>query len=253
MSFVIEYPERGRGAWPSSGTGGTYSSDGSKPGRFYRAPAKKGDPMIGLLAFRAVRDGTPCSLDHYATYRAVMALQEAFGLTPDGLWGPITDTKVKDWQAKRGLKPDGVFGPKSARQLFQPLCAAFAQEVDRQHAGDIAQMVAGHVNLESMWDPAAIGVLTPQDVGLGQINGLAHPSVSLDQRLDPMFSIQWMVSFVEANFKAMGFNVRDAVAAYNLGLTGARNWIKDGRPDVWVREGRPEVKVSAYIDKVLSF
>lgn len=32
---------------------------------------------------------------------------------PDGVFGPITLTATKTWQAERGLKPDGIVGPKT--------------------------------------------------------------------------------------------------------------------------------------------
>ena len=31
----------------------------------------------------------------------------------DGIFGPLTEQAVKDWQAANGLKPDGIIGPKS--------------------------------------------------------------------------------------------------------------------------------------------
>lgn len=43
----------------------------------------------------------------------VKVLQKYLGLTPDGIFGPVTDKKVKEWQKSKGLVADGIIGPKS--------------------------------------------------------------------------------------------------------------------------------------------
>jgi putative chitinase len=40
----------------------------------------------------------------------VKRLQTKLGLTPDGSFGPITEAKVKEWQAQNHLAPDGIVG-----------------------------------------------------------------------------------------------------------------------------------------------
>jgi peptidoglycan hydrolase-like protein with peptidoglycan-binding domain len=41
----------------------------------------------------------------------VAYLQRALGIKPDGIFGPITDRKVKEFQRSQGLKVDGIVGP----------------------------------------------------------------------------------------------------------------------------------------------
>ncbi len=103
----VYYPERGmgRGGWPNSGKGGTIALDGLKPGRFYRASATPTVLAPGLVGYRAMRDGTPVSMNDYAVHRAVLAIQtqlrdrgftDATGraLVLDGIWGTKVDQAV---------------------------------------------------------------------------------------------------------------------------------------------------------------
>ena len=48
-----------------------------------------------------------------STGNDVKVLQKYLGVTPDGIFGKVTEQKVKDWQKRNGLTPDGVVGPKS--------------------------------------------------------------------------------------------------------------------------------------------
>lgn len=48
----------------------------------------------------------------------VKTIQTLLGLTADGVYGPITAKKVKEWQASKELKVDGVFGPASFQKIL---------------------------------------------------------------------------------------------------------------------------------------
>jgi putative chitinase len=50
--------------------------------------------------------------------QTVAALQQALGLSADGVFGPGTDRALKQWQAASGLTPDGVAGPKTLQRLL---------------------------------------------------------------------------------------------------------------------------------------
>lgn len=44
----------------------------------------------------------------------VKRVQALVGAKVDGIYGPLTESKVKAWQKSKRLTPDGIFGPKSA-------------------------------------------------------------------------------------------------------------------------------------------
>jgi peptidoglycan hydrolase-like protein with peptidoglycan-binding domain len=44
--------------------------------------------------------------------------QKGYSLTPDGVYGPKTETYVKDFQQKNGMHVDGVVGPALKKKLF---------------------------------------------------------------------------------------------------------------------------------------
>ena len=48
----------------------------------------------------------------------VKKLQTMLGLTPDGSFGPATDTKVREWQSDNHLTPDGVVGDMTWGKMF---------------------------------------------------------------------------------------------------------------------------------------
>ena len=43
-----------------------------------------------------------------STGEEVKKLQEKLGLNADGSFGPMTEAKVKEWQAANGLTADGI-------------------------------------------------------------------------------------------------------------------------------------------------
>lgn len=255
MTVELLYPDGGRGAWSyRKPFGGTLSSDGREFGQYYRLDGP-GRRKVGKVAAEAVVDGDEVSINHYAVYRAVMGIQGELGIQQTGIFDAVTSDALVAWQTAHGLAADGIYGRVSARKMFVPIASATAQAKDGAHPA-LIDLVLGHLTWESLWDPGAVGGVSPQDLGLGQINGPSHPDLTEDQRLDPRFAIKWVVNFVDSNLVAMNFNTRDAVAAYNLGQGGARQWIKAGRPDVWTRlapDGTSvTTEVKKYIENVLS-
>lgn len=252
MAAQITYPARGRGSYPSSGAGGTLSSDGMKPGRYYTL--NHGDQkMIGLTGYRANQANARVSIDDYAVWRGTVGIQRMLGVTSDGLFGKHTFAALKSWQSSRGLVADGVAGPTTLRAMFSPLARKIAVMAGSAHTV-LPDLVVGHVGYESGWDVGAVGESTPVDLGLGQINGPSHPTMTEIMRLDPETALRFVAQFVDGNLTSFDGNVRDAVAAYNLGVGGARSWIKAGRPDVWTRtvgDRTVTTYVRRYIDRVL--
>lgn len=53
-----------------------------------------------------------------STGTAVKEIQRLIGISPaDGIFGPGTESIVKDWQRKNGLTPDGVVGPATRAKM----------------------------------------------------------------------------------------------------------------------------------------
>lgn len=261
MSLDVITPDTGRGAWPGNGRGGTLSSTGHSRGGFY-ALSDGSLPLVGLAGARAARAGGQVGLDEYAVWRAVVALQSTLNgatkgvdLDVDGVLGQATAAALASWQKAHALTDDGVLGPKSARVLFTPAIVKASASTSWRDRAQVTRLVTGHVTIESGFDPGAVGVSTPEDVGLGQVNGPAHPGLSFDDRLDPQVALGYVADLVASNLAAFDGVEVDAVAAYMLGQAGCRTWIKAGRPAAWQRRvgGQPTtVYVRRYVDSVLS-
>ena len=238
MAFYLVQPQTGRGSF-ATGTkiGGTLDTTGLLPGSYYRAPADKSVKMPGLIGALAVRNGTECSMNTYAVHRAVYHLQETgeFGtLVIDGILGPNSDTGIRAYQRRKGLKVDGVIGPKTCKALFEPLVRKAAQAKPLLHRDLIYRNAMGTMYVESGFDLGTVGETTPDDIGIAQINGRAHPDMSVNQRFDPKIAISYMVDLIEKNLIAMKFDEDLSIIAYNLGPTGAYAWNSEGRPE-WFR------------------
>ena len=48
----------------------------------------------------------------------VKMMQEALGIGADGIFGPGTERKLKEWQTSKGLVADGIAGPATLGELF---------------------------------------------------------------------------------------------------------------------------------------
>lgn len=241
----LTYPPVGRGAWPASGLGGTLNVAGTRPGSYYRAPTIAGVRMPGLTGALAVRLGISCDINDYAVHRAVMALQPHFNAYPDGILGPATSLAIRAYQKAHNLAMDGAIGPATCRAIFEELVVEAAAHLDTLHAVLLRKIAVGTISIESGFDPGAVGVDTPRDLGIAQINGPAHPSMSAAARLDPAIAIPWMVAFVDDHLREFRYDIEAAIAAYNLGVAGAWAWVNAGRPQ-WYR-GRD---VQAYVAKI---
>lgn len=53
-----------------------------------------------------------------STGEDVKKLQEKLGLKNDGSFGPVTESKVKEWQSANGLVADGIVGQSTWNKMF---------------------------------------------------------------------------------------------------------------------------------------
>src|SRR5918992_4396548 len=62
----------------------------------------------------------------------VTHVQQALGISADGIFGPQTDTAVRQYQARNGLQVDGIVGPATWGSLFESGPAVGASNVSPQ-------------------------------------------------------------------------------------------------------------------------
>jgi peptidoglycan hydrolase-like protein with peptidoglycan-binding domain len=204
-SAAAPVPTTGRGAWPASGRGGTLALDGT-PGGYYLYRA--GSAIVGSGGLAAA------DLDHRAVAYGVKAIQFALrwhGSTviADARYGPATATAVAAFQKTVSAQPyvdtvhpadpAGVVGKGTAFHLFAPMANAYAQR-----AGVPVGVAHGIVELESAWDPGAVGGTTPQDLGLAQWRTpLEHDGELVDEAkaFDPFTALR-LLAQTQAAFYA---------------------------------------------------
>lgn len=242
----------GRGAWPTSGKGGTLNAKGTGPGSYY-VLAAAGQPQVG--------SGPGLSSDDInvrAVHWGVRAIQKRTGaalnrkVPVDGIFGPVTSQAVIAFQTKvpeKVGKADGIFGPRTAKALLLPLLQKRSAKVNFEDWS----VICGLVQNESGWDPGAVGYADEHDLGLAQINRPANPTVSESQCYAPATAFDYAISRFRSAVDAFGGDKRVAIASYNLGMGGARSWSRAGQPDVWDpnKTGKPRY-VNAYIDRILT-
>jgi hypothetical protein len=236
----------GRSAWPKGGAGGTLDWDGKTPGKYYVwAPA--GTPLVGSGGWTST-DG-----NLRAVHGGVQAIQEALnrrinaGLTLTGEFDGATATAASQFRLSVGEDSWPGVGPATAKALLLPDLQTICQS---KGLGDAWPVVCGVVQNESAWDPGAVGYVKPVDLGLAQINGDAHPDMSERERLNPLLAFTFIVNYLTNAMKALDGNLDDAIASYNLGITGCKRWIEQGRPEMYTPAGSVPRNVPAYIDRI---
>lgn len=232
MLMTVPSVTTGRGAWTATG-----KSNGS---RYYTFIV--GKPLDGGQPTRDV--------NYQAVNFAVKAIQSrvnSYGYSPalivDGVYGKGTAAGVKWMQStKLGTGADGVVGPTTARAMFKDYLLWFggSHSVPASH-------LHGFVMLESGYDPGAVGVTTPSDRGLNQINENAHPNITDEMAFDPVYSIDYTAKRLsDARIKFSGKTVElknyCSVAQHN-NPRDALAWYNTGSP--------PNDRIKKYVDLVL--
>lgn len=248
---MAEY--QGRGAWSSKGVGGTLKplKKVVVPGPYYMLhPNPLG--QVGAKAWLFNLIGQPVELNELATYHGVIAIQVlvnqlGFQCPISGVFTVETDQAVKGAQAKLGLKADGVVGQTTMKALINPVAAKIAKalmDIDPKPLYGILQN-------EGAYDPGAVGYFDANDLGLAQINILSHPNVTISNAFCPSFAIKFIADKI-----AYGVNefhdIELAVASYNLGITGTKEWVRLGMPNEWVPSWATKPRnTREYINRIL--
>ena len=251
MALVRE----GRGAWPSAGYGGTLRTN-LTPGPYYLYRPEMGWNGVGLAAPLRFIAGQDIPFDELAVHLGVKGIQTLLGRcegitanpTVDGVFGPQTDRAVRQVQKLGSVTVDGVVGKNTMKTLMLlPILDTASAYTTSWEA------VYGILNWEGGWDPGAVGYIDRNDLGLSQVNTHAHPMVTVEEAFDPLWAINFICGYLQNAANYLGGNVRDTVASYNLGIGGAKQWIRDGRPDRWMPSWSSfERKPNEYIDRILN-
>lgn len=251
MTTSTPPPTTGRGAWPKDGRGGTLNPDGT-PGGFYLFRA--GSPIVGSGGLAAT------DLDHRAVAYGVKAIQFALrwhGLTivADAKYGQATAAAVTTFQQRlparpytdpvRPADPPGVVGKGTAYHLFSPIASAYCAGY-----GVPPGIAHGIVELESAWDPGAVGFSTPQDLGLAQWRTpLEHDGEFMDEAkaFDIYPALRLLAQTQAARFASL-HHWALAVAAHHAPAWAAQWATATG---AWAPDS-PEGKSWAYLNVVLN-
>lgn len=139
-------------------------------------------------------------------------------------YGDAVREQVKIFQKKEGLSVDGEVGPETARALFRTR----ANQLEKYYSIPV-NLLNQQKTLESNNDPAAIGQVDPDDKGLMQIHLPFFPNVTEKQAFTPAFSMDWAAKKLVSDHKSAQ-DWDGALAAYNIGLYYAIQWVKAGKP-----------------------
>lgn len=260
----------GRGAWNKDGRGGTLQREdnGSTPAGRYYLLAVSPAVRVGSAARDAESSGLTPPLDALAVRYGVRAIQKLLNLSGaspqlsvDGVLGKGSDAGIRAYQTMYRLTVDGSVGPNTMKSLLLPHIKRIGGSAD---AGGQPwwTVVYGMLANEGGWDPGAVGVQDPNDLGLAQINGPSHPTYTEAQRFDPETAIRFNIDYLKRALVDLNGNLRDAVLSYNLGPYGVTLWIKAGRPRYWnptTRKSSPVANTAdgfrdttTYIDRILN-
>lgn len=163
---MMTTPLYGRGAWTSNGMGNN--------GRYYMLVSS--GVQVGSHAVTNPALDLACN-DYRAVNWGVKQIQtrcnelvkQATPLVVDGWFGARTDTAVRAMQQRLGVNPDGQVGPATAKAMWRPLVVMSegANGLNNNYLGGI-------MSHESLYDPGAVGSITPGDKGLLQWHNQAY-------------------------------------------------------------------------------
>jgi peptidoglycan hydrolase-like protein with peptidoglycan-binding domain len=169
-------------------------------------------------------DGSAIGLGCIAIKRELKYNGSSFGQDDQPKIGTNADKAIRAFQEAEALVVDGQAGPITCRHLFRK--RARSEQSAYHVAGQLVERVK---TLESDNDPAAEGVVDPDDWGLGQINLPQHADVTFEQALDPAFVIPYMARGLASAYKSIG-DWDGAGAAWNVGTFYAGAWVAAGKP-----------------------
>lgn len=144
------------------------------------------------------------------------------------VFGEAAANRLGEFQSSVGLTVDKKAGPVTLRELFRKQVEN-TEQAFRFKKGTLGRQIW----LESNFDPAAKGVVDPDDTGMVQINLRIHTEVTQEEALDPVFAIEWAAQYIsdqESRIVTEINAIKAARAAYNIGAEYAKQWLLAGFP-----------------------
>lgn len=159
--------------------------------------------------------------DKWAVNRAVWAAQimlNKLGYTFEyannpGIFGPLTDKAVRDFQAVHAAPADGILGPTTTKALLR----AYVAEHERLN-GVPDRILWGQIGAETNWDLGAVGYTTPKDIGICQFNTYYNQSLSVDQMMNPTFVIPLSAKRIRTRFNEYRVYTTDTRRAWDAAI-----------------------------------
>ena len=142
---------------------------------------------------------------------SVSAVQQALGVTVDGVAGPQTRKALKSWQRKNGLEADGVIGPATLKAMGVSGSAATTRSATTKDAattpsGTADATLAKIAQCESGGDPTAVS-------STGQYRG----KYQFDRQT-------WRANGGKGDPAAASEATQDRIAAKLLAARGTQPW-----------------------------
>jgi hypothetical protein len=109
-----------------------------------------------LVAGGAVaQDGAPATKSAVSG-STVVALQQALGVSADGVIGPVTRRAIRNYQRNQGLTVDGIAGPQTLSHLGIAAASAPAKTQTQSTGSAPSSALAKIAQCESGGDPTAV-------------------------------------------------------------------------------------------------
>ena len=137
-------------------------ADAARQARRKRAGRGGGAALLAAMTLAAggavAADGPAASSGKTATASGVVALQQALGVSADGVIGPVTRRAIRNYQRNHGLAVDGIAGPATLASLGISASSAPAKtQTQTQSTGSSGSgALAKIAQCESGGDPTAV-------------------------------------------------------------------------------------------------
>lgn len=141
---------------------------------------------------------------------------------------------------------DGLVGPNTCKAMWKN--DVFDMEITHHIPYHLLFKV---LSLETSFDPGAVGILTPDDKGIAQINMPSHETVKLREAFDPIFAFNYAGKLLFGHYAYITSHYPHVtlVDAWHMAVV-AYNSPKRAR--AWAATGVPSPAALDYLEAVLN-